>query len=103
MKNKTFFFFIQFTRLIELFLFTYQVDVVLCTSWTCRAQHRLDAEVCKLNVVAQKRYGRPRKSWDEVIENDRKKLDLDSADPQNCSEWRAHLRETQPSVEENGL
>ena len=32
------------------------------------------AEVRKLNVVAQKRSGRPRKPWDEVIENDRKKL-----------------------------
>ena len=46
------------------------------------------AGVCKLNVVAQKRSGRPRKSWDEVIENDRK----DSADPQNRSEWRGRLR-----------
>ena len=34
------------------------------------------SEVRKLNVVAQKRSGRPRKSWDEVIKNDRKKLDL---------------------------
>ena len=50
------------------------------------------SEVCKLNVVAQKRSGRPRKSWDEVIKNDRKKLDMDSADPQNCSEWRGRLR-----------
>ena len=32
------------------------------------------AEVRKLNVVAQKRSGRPRKSWDEVLENDRKKV-----------------------------
>ena len=48
------------------------------------------AEVRKLNMVAQKRSGKPRKSWDEVIENDRKKLyvDMDSADPQNRSEWR---------------
>ena len=30
------------------------------------------SEVRKLNVVAQKRAGRPRKSWDEVIKNDRK-------------------------------
>ena len=34
------------------------------------------SEVRKLNVVAQKRSGRPRKSWDEVIKNDRKKLDM---------------------------
>ena len=46
------------------------------------------SEVCKLNVVAQKRSGRPRKSWDEVIKNDRKKLDMDSAGPQNRSERR---------------
>ena len=51
------------------------------------------AEVRRLNVVAQKRSGRPRKSWDEVLENDRKKLGMDSADPQNCSEWRGRLRE----------
>ena len=44
------------------------------------------AEVHKLNVVAQKRSGRPRKSWDEVLENGRKKLDMNSADPQNHSE-----------------
>ena len=55
------------------------------TGWT--------AEVRKLNVVAQKRSGRPRKSWDEVLENDRKKLGMDSADPQNRSEWRGCLRE----------
>ena len=59
-------------------------------------------------MVAQKRSGRPRKSWDEVIKNDRKKLDMDSADPQNRSEWRGRLRrrlvkKAQPSVEENGL
>ena len=48
-----------------------------------------------------------------MIKNDRKKLDMDSADPQNRSEWRetssrkTFLRKTcqkaQPSVEENGL
>ena len=29
----------------------------------------------------------------EVLENDRKKLGMDSADPQNRSEWRGRLRE----------
>ena len=42
-------------------------------------------------------------SWDEVIERDRKKLDMDSANPQNCSEWRRRLRERLVKVEENGL
>ena len=53
--------------------------------WTCRAQRSTGwiAEVRKLNVVALKRSGRPRKSWDEVLENDRKKLGMDSADPQS--------------------
>ena len=37
-------------------------------------------------MAAQKRSGRPRKSWDEVLENDRKKLGMDSADPKNRSE-----------------
>ena len=40
------------------------------------------------------------------IHEDRKKLGMDSADPQNRSEWRGSLRErlvkkAQPSVEEN--
>ena len=32
------------------------------------------AKVRKLNVVAQKRPGRPKKTWDEVLVDDRKKL-----------------------------
>ena len=74
------------------------LDVVLRTSrmrWFGHVERSTGwiAEVCKLNVVAQKRSGRSRKSWDEVLENDRKKLGMDSADPQNCSEWRGRLRE----------
>ena len=41
------------------------------------------AQVRKLNIVAQKRSGKPRKSWDEVLLDDRKKLGMDTADPQN--------------------
>ena len=64
------------------------LDVVLRTSrmrWFGHVERRTGwiAEVRKLNVVAQKRSGRPRKSWDEVLENDRKKLGMDSADPQS--------------------
>ena len=67
------------------------LDVVLRTSgmrWFGHVERSTGwiAEVRKLNVVAQKRSGRPRKSWDEVLENDRKKLGVDSADPQNRSE-----------------
>ena len=73
------------------------LDVVLRTSrmrWFGHVERSIGliSEVCKLNVVAQKRSGRPRKSWDEVIKNDRKKLDMDTADPQNRSEWRGRLR-----------
>ena len=68
----------------------------------------LIAQVRKLNIVAQKRSGKPRKSWDEVLLEDRKKLGMDTADPQNRSEWRGRLRrrlvkQVQPSVEDNGL
>ena len=67
------------------------LDVVLRTNrmrWFGLVEHSTGwiAEVRKLNVVAQKRSGRPRKSWDEVIKNYRKKLDKDSVDPQNRSE-----------------
>ena len=74
------------------------LDVVLRTSrmrWFRHVEHSTGwiGEVSKLNVVTQKRYCRSRKSWDKVIEYDRKKLGMDSADLQNCSEWRGHLRE----------
>ena len=74
------------------------LDVVLRTSrmrWFGHVERSTGwiAEVRKLNVVAKKRSGRPRKSWVEVLENDRKKLGMDSADPQNRSEWRGRLRE----------
>ena len=44
------------------------------------------AKVRKLNVVAQKRPGRAKKTWAEVLVDDRKKLGMDSAAPQNRSE-----------------
>ena len=74
------------------------LDVVLCTSrmrWFEHVERSTGwiAEVHKLNVIAQKRSGRPRKSWDEVLENDRKKLDMDSANHQNYSEWSRRLQE----------
>ena len=66
-----------------------------CTGWI--------AKVRKLNVVAQKRPDRPKKTWD-----DRKKLGMNFADPMNRSEWRGRLRgrlvkQAQPSVEEESL
>ena len=40
------------------------------------------SQVRKLNIVAQKRSGKPRKSWDEVLLDDKKKLGMDAAEPQ---------------------
>ena len=65
-------------------------------------------ENCFFANYVPKRPGRPKKMWDEVLMDDRKKLGMDSADPQNRSEWRGRLRErlvkqAQPSVEENWL
>ena len=70
------------------------------------------AKVRKLNDVAQRRPGRPKKTWDEleVLVDDRKELGMDFADPMNRSEWRGCLRgrldvvkQAQSSVEENRL
>ena len=66
------------------------------------------AKVRKRNVVAQKRPGRPKKTWDEVLVDDRKKLGMDFANPVNRSEWRGRLRgllvkQPQTSIEENRL
>ena len=78
-------------KLIVRHLGIQDLDVVLRTSrmrWFGHVERSTGwiSEVRKLNVVAQKRSGRPKKSWDEVIKNDRKKLDMDSADPLNRSE-----------------
>ena len=86
------------------------LDVVLRTSrtrWFGHVERSTGwiAEVRKLNVVAQKRSGRPRKSWDEVLETDRKKLvwillilrivlSGEDAFEKDC-------QKAQPSVEEN--
>ena len=66
------------------------IDVVLHSSrtrWYGHVERSKGwiAQVCKLNIVAQKRSGKPRKSWDEVLD-DRRKLGMDTADPQNRSE-----------------
>ena len=60
-------------------------------------------------VVAQKRPGRSKKMWDEMLVDEIKKLGMDSSDHQNLlSHWRGCLRgrpvrRGQPSGEENKL
>ena len=54
------------------------IDVVLRSSrmrWYGHVERSQGwiAQVRKLNIVAQKRSGKPRKSWDEVLLDDRKK------------------------------
>ncbi|MEW8548306.1 MAG: hypothetical protein AB2693_32785 [Candidatus Thiodiazotropha sp.] len=75
-------------------------DVECSTSWI--------AKVWKLEVAAQKRSVRQEKMLEELLVNDRKKLGMVSADPQNRIEWKGHLggrlvRQAPPSVEENRL
>ena len=89
------------------------LDMVLCTSrmrWFGHVECSTGwiAMVRKLSVVAQKRRGRPKKTWDEVLVDDRKKLGMDFANPMNRSEWGGRLRgrlvkQAQTSVEENRL
>lgn len=50
------------------------------------------SKASKLEVVAQKRQGRPKKTWEEVVKCDRVKLGLDKTDPQNRKAWRGRLR-----------
>ncbi|MCU7898061.1 MAG: hypothetical protein KZQ61_05230, partial [Candidatus Thiodiazotropha sp. (ex Lucinoma aequizonata)] len=73
------------------------VDVVLRTSrmrWLGHVERSTGwiAQARKLEVVEQKRPSRPKKTWEEVVKNDRVKLGMDSTDPQNRSEWRGRLR-----------
>ena len=39
------------------------------------------SQVRNLNIVAQNRSGKLRKSWDEVLFDDEKKVRMDTADP----------------------
>ena len=75
------------------------IDVVLRSSrmrWYGHVERSKGwiALVRKLNVVAQKRSGKTRKSWDEVLLDDKKtnKLGMYTTDSQNRSEWRGRLR-----------
>ena len=58
-----------------------EADQCLCFHYIDSTIHLLS--IYEISSLWQKRSGRPRKSWDEVIKNDREKLDMDSADPEN--------------------
>ena len=69
---------------------------------------------CNLNLKASLKHSCPekirqteRKSWDEVLLEDKKKLGMDTADPWNRSEWgdcqrRRLFKQVQPSDEDKG-
>ncbi|MEW8547557.1 MAG: hypothetical protein AB2693_28960 [Candidatus Thiodiazotropha sp.] len=72
------------------------LDVVLRTSrmrWFGHVERSTSwiAKVWKLEVDAQKRPGRPKNMWEELLVNDRKKLGMVSTDPQNHLEWKGCL------------
>ncbi|MEW8546878.1 MAG: hypothetical protein AB2693_25465 [Candidatus Thiodiazotropha sp.] len=89
------------------------LDVVLRTSrmrWFAHVERSTSwiAKVRQLEVDAQKRLGRPKKAWEELLVNDRRKLGMVCTDPQNRLEWKGRLggrlvSQAPPSVEENRL
>ena len=50
------------------------------------------SKVRKLEVDAQKKRGRPKKTWEELLGNDRQKLGMDTVDPQDRPVWKGRLR-----------
>ena len=70
--------------------------------------HRVVGNVSGLAARGRGAAGSGPSGESEVLLDDRKKLGMDTADPQNRSEWRGRLRrrlvkQVQPSVEDNGL
>ena len=59
------------------------------------------AEVRILNVVAHKSSDRPKKSWDEVLENDRKKLGIYSPDPDDVGQNNASCQRQHDAADKN--
>ena len=62
------------------------IDVVLRSSkmrWYGHVERIIGfiSQVRKLNVVAQNRSGKLRKSWDELLLDDEKKVRMDTAEP----------------------
>ena len=51
------------------------------------------SQVRKLDLDTCKKPGRPKKTWNELILNDKRKLDMVCADPLDRSEWKSRLRD----------
>ena len=74
------------------------VEVVLCTSrmrWFGRVERSVGwiSQMQKLDLDTCKKPGRPKKTWNELILNDKRKLDMVCADPLDRSEWKGRLRD----------
>ena len=72
------------------------VGVVLRTSrmrWFGHVERSVGwiSQVRKLDLDICKKSGMPKKAWNELILNDKKKLDMVCADPLNRSEWKGRL------------
>ena len=50
------------------------------------------AHIRKHGVVTQARRGRLKKTWDEVVRDDRTKHSMNSIDPHDRSKWRGRLK-----------
>ena len=51
-------------------------------------------QVRKLDLDTCKNPGRPKKILNELILNDKRKLDMDCADPLDRSEWKGRLQDS---------
>ena len=74
------------------------VEVVHCTSkmrWFEHVERSVGwiSQVRKLDLDTLKKPGRSKKTWNEVILNDKRKLDMICADPLDCSKWKSRLRD----------
>ena len=74
------------------------VEVVLRTSrmrWFGHVERSVGwiSQVRKLDLDFCKKPGRPKKTWNELILNDKRKLDMVCADPLDRFEWKGRLRD----------
>ena len=74
------------------------VEVVLRTNrmrWFGHVKRSVGwiSQMRKLDLETCKKPGRPKKNWNELILNDKRKLDMVCADPLDRSEWKGRLRD----------
>ena len=63
--------------------------------WFGHVEHSVGwiSQVRKLDLDTCKKPGRPKKTWNEFILKDKRKLDMVCADPLDRSEWKGRLRD----------